>query len=143
MRNGIYGVIVLTSDGEFVQFVEVHPVVLEVTVLGFVSILEWWSKENANHSLGVFVALDVETIGEGFVVKTVLSRLDVEGISILPVVNGYGIVDQSVVFLEVSENLVDVYVLDLDTGVFQVSKCVRRKVALVSANIQIALLKKS
>lgn len=104
---------------EFVEFEEVHVVPSQVGVFVVFLAEVCWSKEDLNHDLGVFVAVDSETVGEWFVVETELSGLDVEDTSFLEALNGNGVVDGGIVVVEEGDEFVNMEVLDLDSGVVQ------------------------
>lgn len=121
---------------EFVEFEEVHVVPLEVGVFVVFLAEVGGSKEDLDHDLGVFVAVDSETVGEWFVVKTVFAGLDVEGISFLDVLNGNGVVDGGIVVVEEGDEFVNMEVLDLDSGVVQFIVRVLFQVLLVAVQIR-------
>lgn len=94
--------VILTVVFESVEFEEVHVISSEVGVFVVFLAEVSWSKEDLDHHFGVFVAVDSETVGEWFVVKTELSGLHVDGISFFEVLNSNGIIYGGIVIIEES-----------------------------------------
>lgn len=90
------------------------------------------SKENANDRLDVLVAVDCDVIGEGLVVKTVLTRFDHRRLRLFVAVHGHSVADQRVEVVEECYQLVDGDGFDMHAWEDEFLVRVFRQVLLVS-----------
>jgi len=99
---------------EPVDFVEVDAVVLNVD---FTSVLVvFWTDEDLDESFGLLVALNLDLVVEGLVVKTVLAGADLEGLVVeFLLVDGDGVAQVGVVVIEESDKTVNLDVLNLNS----------------------------
>jgi len=99
---------------EPVDFVEVDAVVLNVD---FTSVLVvFWTDEDLDEGLGLLVALNLDLVVEGLVVKTVLAGADLECLVIeFLLVDGDGVAQVGVVVIEESDKTVNLDVLNLNS----------------------------
>ncbi|CAD6201490.1 GSCOCG00000290001-RA-CDS, partial [Cotesia congregata] len=118
-RIFFFETLILTVKEEFVKLNKVVPVVVHVVRFLEVVLVHRWSQENANHTLSLLVALNINVVGEGFVVKTVFLGLDVEAHAILEGVNSDSVVDEVFVGFHEGDKFVNVDVFNIDTWEFE------------------------
>lgn len=115
----------LTVDGPLVKFHEVNPVLRHVQFMAVRVVFR--SKEDANHGLGVLVAVDGDVVSEGLVVQTVLADLDVQVLCLLVGCDWKSVGDFGVKVVEESGQLVNDNGFDLDTWEDELVVGVRRE----------------
>lgn len=97
-------------------------------------IVESGSEEDLEHGLVLFVAVDVEVVGERLVVEAVTAALQAQLHSILEALHVDGVVDEGIAVIEESLQFVHADGLELDAGEDQLVLGVVRHIFLVPAN---------